>query len=57
VFDRQIVKDAATIEPMISFEPTGMSMPIGAKVPLSDNEEMRYQYMDLKPGAVAGSPH
>jgi 3-isopropylmalate/(R)-2-methylmalate dehydratase large subunit len=53
VFDRQIVIDAATIEPMISFGTNpGMSMPIGAKVPLSDNEEMRraLQYMDLKPG-------
>src|SRR6187399_1703184 len=53
VFDRQLVLDAATIEPMISFGTNpGMSMPIGAKVPLSDNEEMRraLQYMDLKPG-------
>jgi len=52
-YDKQIVIDGATIEPMISFGTNpGMSMPITAKVPNAENEELKraLQYMDLKPG-------
>lgn len=52
-YDKQIVIDGSTIEPMISFGTNpGMSMPITATVPNADNEELRraLQYMDLKPG-------
>ncbi len=53
IYDKRVIFDGASIEPMISFGTNpGMSMPIGARVPNSDNEEMRraLAYMDLKPG-------
>jgi 3-isopropylmalate/(R)-2-methylmalate dehydratase large subunit len=52
-YDKQIVIDGSTIEPMISFGTNpGMSMPITATVPNADNDELKraLQYMDLKPG-------
>jgi len=59
-FDRTIVFNAASIEPMISYGTNpGMVMPIGASIPARGNEAFlkSLRYMGFEPGeALAGKP-